>query len=1202
MADGRLLFDTKIDDKGFTEGLSGLANKGKGLFKNMVGAQVVGNAISGVVGNIANGFGEMVSEMNGSNKAWKTFEGNLSMLGKSENEINQAQKSMQDFATKTIYSASDMAMTYSQMSAIGVDNVDKLVKGMGGLAASAENPQQAMKTLSQQMTQAVSKPTLAWQDFKLMMEQSPAGMSEVAKKMGYSLDDFVMAIQDGEISSKDFAKAVAEVGNNKDFSKMATEFKSVDQALDGMKETLANKLLPYFQKANDLGIKAVEGLTGFIEKIDFDKIARSIGNAVGKVKEFFQGFKDSGAIKAVGDAFNSVKSTIKGVIDSLFGGSKGLKDFKINAQSVGQAVGKAFKFLADKVKNVADRLKKLDPKALKTIGATLAGVIGGFALFNKASKVGENIKGFFGLFKKNPLDKFGKSTKKQTGIIEQAFAGLGKGIGNVFTGLGDGIGKAAQGIGKGLGIVLESFGKMTKTMNPVNALAFAGAIAIITAAFALLATQSEGVAEILKAIGEAISTIAEGIGKGIGAIIESIGTAFGNAAPGIEACGNAIAIAAPAIGEGIAIVVDAIGRNAEPIANGFATIVDSVGENVSKIIDSSSNLAREVPGILTAAGSAIAEAARGIGEGLKSGLEGAGTFVHESGLGIKEAAVGLGQGVSSILDGAGSFIYQAATGIGEGLKSCLEGAGSFVKDAGDGIGRAAEGLGTGVGAALDGAGSGIGKAADGIGSGIESSLNGVGTVIKDAGVGAGAAASGFGTGVGSALDGAGSAVGKAAEGLGSGIEKALNGASNLVKEIGDAFKKAADAVGDNSEKFGNGVKTFADAMKVLDELDLWSIATNLNQIKNIVNTFNKTGKKMDSVGIDLTKFTESITDLKEKVDSVVTNFENAETKISTAMTNLDTDISTKMTTIKDTMTNGFSDIETESDTKWKAIKRNAMTSTAGILTDSTSKMAALNALFTLNLSTLEATTKAKLTSIKNDFANKLSAMASNAQNGLNGISRAFTAGMNSLVASTQYGMSTMVGRVQSGMYSAIAVMRGAASSTYSIGYQMGAGLYSGLSSMAGAIYSLASSIAYNAVAVMRSALQIHSPSRKTQYLGKMTGMGQVVGMEDMIPKVRAMADKLGNAAIPGMNPLDEFTKKMQDRVIAERVNSGYKIAANSGVYSPNPYDRYVTKSGQSAMVTGDITVTSILDGRAVGYGTSRFASEEQALNDLRRSY
>ena len=42
---------------------------------------------------------------------------------------------------------------------------------------AAENPQQAMKTLSQQGVQMAAKPTVAWQDFKLMLEQTPAGIA-----------------------------------------------------------------------------------------------------------------------------------------------------------------------------------------------------------------------------------------------------------------------------------------------------------------------------------------------------------------------------------------------------------------------------------------------------------------------------------------------------------------------------------------------------------------------------------------------------------------------------------------------------------------------------------------------------------------------------------------------------------------------------------------------------------------------------------------------------------------------------------------------------------------------------------------------------------------------------------------------------------------------------------------------------------------
>ena len=76
-----------------------------------------------------------------------------------------------------------MASSYAQLAAVGIKSADKLVTGFGGLAGAAEDPAQAMKTLSQQGVQMAAKPTVAWQDFKLMLEQTPAGIAAVAKEM-----------------------------------------------------------------------------------------------------------------------------------------------------------------------------------------------------------------------------------------------------------------------------------------------------------------------------------------------------------------------------------------------------------------------------------------------------------------------------------------------------------------------------------------------------------------------------------------------------------------------------------------------------------------------------------------------------------------------------------------------------------------------------------------------------------------------------------------------------------------------------------------------------------------------------------------------------------------------------------------------------------------------------------------------------------
>ena len=276
-------------------------------------------AISGTISLLSSGFSSLTSELNESSIAWQTFESNMAMLGKSSGEIDSTRQSLEKFAQQTIYSASDMAQTYGQMAAIGVEDTERLVKAMGGLAASAENPQQAMKTLSQQMTQAMAKPTLSWADFKLMLEQTPAGMSEVAKEMGYALDDFVVAVQDGEIASKDFAKAVSEVGTNEHFGAMATEFKSVGQAMDGARETIANKLMPAFELLSAIGIKAISGLTDWIDTLDFsgllapiESLASMLGITTDEVTAMTETIRMSAdEIQSVADSWESMTLTEK---------------------------------------------------------------------------------------------------------------------------------------------------------------------------------------------------------------------------------------------------------------------------------------------------------------------------------------------------------------------------------------------------------------------------------------------------------------------------------------------------------------------------------------------------------------------------------------------------------------------------------------------------------------------------------------------------------------------------------------------------------------------------------------------------------------------------------------------------------------------------------------------------------------------------
>lgn len=264
-------------DNSLKEGSNNAGIFGGVLKANLASSAITGglNLLKSGIQNVVGAIGSLSGDLSESSKAWQTFETNASTKH-SQSEIQAVKKELQDFATATIYSSSDMASTYSQLDAVGVASAQNLVKAFGGLAAASADPAQAMKTLSQQATQMAAKPKVAWEDFKLMLEQSPAGMAAVASEMGMSVQDLITNIQAGTVSTTDFFNAVEKAGTSDKFTKMATEYKTVDQAMDGLRETAVNKLQPAFDMISQVGIGAISGISDSLDGINIDGLVTAM--------------------------------------------------------------------------------------------------------------------------------------------------------------------------------------------------------------------------------------------------------------------------------------------------------------------------------------------------------------------------------------------------------------------------------------------------------------------------------------------------------------------------------------------------------------------------------------------------------------------------------------------------------------------------------------------------------------------------------------------------------------------------------------------------------------------------------------------------------------------------------------------------------------------------------------------------------------
>lgn len=351
--------------------LSNSANKATVSLRQMIAGSAIGGVISSAIGVAGRGMRSFVGELNESTIAWSTFEGNMRQIGKSPAQINAAKNSLQKFAQDTIYSSADMASTYSQLAAVGTKNTTQLVKGFGGLAAAANDPKQAMKTLSEQATQMAAKPMVQWQDFKLMLEQTPAGMAAVAKTMGMDTRKLLQAVQDKKIKTEDFLAAIAKTGTNANFSKMATKYKTVGQALDGLKETLANKVQPQFKKLSDIAIKSISNLTDKLGKINFTVVADNLISGINKAKKamssFAKGFLSQFNKKRLKDTIGQVSDSFRSMFRSL-SNNQGMDSLMSN---LGQGVGKFVSEMAQGIANIAQAISKMDPSALRALGAAL---------------------------------------------------------------------------------------------------------------------------------------------------------------------------------------------------------------------------------------------------------------------------------------------------------------------------------------------------------------------------------------------------------------------------------------------------------------------------------------------------------------------------------------------------------------------------------------------------------------------------------------------------------------------------------------------------------------------------------------------------------------------------------------------------------------------------------------------------------------
>nr|DAY24647.1 MAG TPA: tail tape measure [Caudoviricetes sp.] len=1143
MADGSVTIKVDMDGSGAQAGVSklkslfgGLESTGQkvgSVFKSVLGANLIGSALSSGVSAITGGIREMASELNSSQKAWKTFEGNLQAFGRSSEEIKAAKTEMQDFATKTIYSASDMANTYSQLDAVGTKNVGSLVKAFGGLAASAENPAQAMKSLSTQATQMASKPKVAWMDFKIMMEQAPAGMAAVAKEMGMSTADLVKAVQDGKVKTEDFFDAMNKAGNSDAFQKMATEFKTVDQAIDGAKESLSNKLMPAFDKLNSFGIKAVNAVSDALDKINFDSLADKLGSLLDSidvdgfisglsngfaqagqmVSNFFAIFNKAGVFDYISDSIRDIVVTVQSLFEELTSDSNGFSNVvegiangvilvNVVIQELAAGVQFALEAFANTgaIKNAYSAFKDFTAAAL-----------------DLAEKLGDII----------PWDIIGAAAGHVVNAISLVISWISKLSqsisGDIWRGLVVGIGGAL--------VAFKAF-NFLKSFNPFGFFK-SNATSALSGTTSTVTSIGSQIVAVIRSLGESVATMAKGIGEGIGSAFRGIGQALAMVNPvtivalavPILALGAAFALMGTQ-GQGLATILQAIGDVVVSVGTAIGTILNmaiqglaqalvivapvlptiassfammspvilAVGAAVSSIISSFSGLAP----VITALGSAISQVVTSISSGIAQVATAitpivgiiSDTFVQVVSI-VTEAVVQIVQAVAPFVPA----ITEMVTSTAPIIQSLIESFNNLVNQISpiiDSLTNLIKTFGEQVKSILDSA-KGV---VESFGSVIRSVLDGVAGIFES--------------------------MGNAAKNAGAGVKLMAQGIKMLVDlNLGDlvgtltatAVGLAAIAnsgiatAGSGLQQAGTGLMMIATSAQVASvamqglPTVLSTLSTSINQLPSALTA---AGTAMSTFA---TSAVASFSGLSGAVSGIAV-LQSALVGLSSAL------VATMSAT--SAMTSGFTAVTGVISSLggvlgtipslFSAISASAMTANTSIMQLATSaptvassfaniSSSAVSAMSQLNSVIRSAMTQAvsqmssSMQQMTNVVRQSATQMTQAGQQAGRGVSTGITNGIRSGIGSATSAMSSMVNSIQS------AGMRGVSTMQY-VGSMIGQGLANGLYSALWTVTAAANALVAQAERAARAKARIHSPSRLFRdNVGRYIAQGIAVGIE-----------------------------------------------------------------------------------------------------------
>ncbi|QGG99853.1 tail tape measure protein [Streptococcus dysgalactiae subsp. dysgalactiae] len=1149
MADGKVTITVDLDGKSAQNDVNSLksafhslgstGSKVGSIFKSVFSANLLSGAFMSVFGAAKAGMQGLMGEAISASDSLQKFEQTMSFGGYDNSTIKQARADVKSYADDTVYSIEDIANTTAQLAANGITNYKQLTESAGNLNAVAGGNADTFKTVGMVMTQTAGAGKLTTENWNQLADAIPGVSGKLQKAMldaGAYTGNFREAMEKGEITADEFNAAIISLGEGQ--REAAANTSTFEGAIGDLQATIGTGLLTVVDKVKPKITEMINALSGLAGKVNFDEVANKINTAITKVGEFFNKFKDTGALTALGGAFKNVGAAIGNFFAALSGGKGDWTDF-------GTTLGNIVTKISEAASAIANFVGKMEPGQLQSWIATFASVIGGFKLFSAITgsspigailgKLGEKFS-IFGQKGESGSKRAGNSFK----LLDKIFGTINKAIGGLLTQ-----------VSKFLTSIANGLAKAASKANPAQWLSMGAAMLMVGAGVALVAGGIYILVQAAIQLGSA-GTSAQlalvGLGVGIAAlagIFALLGPTLTAGAVGIVAFGAAVAL----IGAG----VYAASAGLSMLAGHLPTIATYGASAAVGIVALGAGLLAMGAGAMVAGAGLVV-----VGAGLA--VVGAGAVVAAAG------AIALGAGL--LVAAAGVAAFGVALNVGKPGLTAFANAITKVINALSGgfvsILNSVSGVIKSVGQAALNAGKGFNQLASGVVKITNTNLGDMAASLAAVAVGVGKIA-----GQSAGLAQAGSGMTK----LGTGMSLVSSAATTAVVGL-TAFATRITILSTTISTLPAMMTTAASgfasftAQAVSGVAGLSAINAPIAMFKSQIMTITP-ALMMASTGFALFGSKAMVISASfATIGGLITAFNAHVMSISTTMTMASasfTVLSSGVMLVGTALTmvsSGFAQVSSSAaGTSSQVI--NMATSTQLVIT-------AFNAMRGQVQSSMQAILSV-ITSVGSQMKSQGSQIGQQtAQNIAQGISGG--------IGQSTGAMQALMNAVRSVGMSGVGSMRG-------IGAMIGQGLAAGMMSALGAVTAAANALVAQAERAARAKAQIHSPSRLFRdSVGRFLPMGVAVGIEKntkyvdkamggMYDNIQAFSYKAEDIIGVGKTKLSKVVQVKSDfeKAVKATVNvkdSGQKSALDELFKIGDKLDRLVDKSTDIVLETG----------------------------------